>query len=111
MSDIRVLKRNFEDKKINQIAKEIEDTILDGKVEFNPQTKQLMFYPNGTRLKLELSSTSSMVSELAPIVSYLRYVITRNEPVTARRNSTRREDTKALIMIEEPEHTCTLKSK
>lgn len=103
LSDIRVLKRNFEDKKINQIAKEIEDTILDGKVEFNPQTKQLMFYPNGTRLKLELSSTSSMVSELAPIVSYLRYVITRNETVTARRNSTRKEDMKALIMIEEPE--------
>ncbi|MBH2957535.1 AAA family ATPase [Serratia marcescens] len=104
LSDIRVVKKAFEDKKINLIAKEIEDSILDGRVEFNPQTKQLMFYPNGTSLKLELSSTSSMVSELAPIVSYLRYVVTRMEPVTStRRNTARKEETKALIMIEEPE--------
>jgi predicted ATPase len=99
LSDIRVKKRSFEDKDINQIAIKIEEKILKGKVEFDTQTKQLMFYPENTKLKLELSSTSSMVSELAPIVSYLRYVLTRKSdfPVT------KKSEAKALIMIEEPE--------
>lgn len=108
LSDIRVVKRNYEDKKINFLAKEIEDSILDGKVEFNPQTKQLLFYPNNTNLRLELSSTSSMVSELAPIVSYLRYVLTKSdENIIRKMTQTTRDSKKAeprsLIMIEEPE--------
>ncbi|PJG58050.1 AAA family ATPase [Aeromonas cavernicola] len=97
LSDIRVVKKNFEDKTVNDIAKSIEKDILKGKVEFNPQTKQLMFYPDNTNLKLELSSTSSMVSELAPIVSYLRYVL------TASPSQRLKTPKKHLIMIEEPE--------
>lgn len=96
LSDIRVQKKSFENKEINLVAKEIEDKILKGRVEFNSQTKQLMFYPKDTNLKLELSSTSSMVSELAPIVSYLRYVLTTNIRRVRKNSST-------LIMIEEPE--------
>ncbi|MGC5889005.1 AAA family ATPase [Enterobacter sp. ECC-249] len=108
LSDIRVVKRNYEDKKINFLAKEIEDTILDGKVEFNPQTKQLLFFPNNTSLRLELSSTSSMVSELAPIVSYLRYVLTKSDDSVLRKTLSNQRETKnpepkSLIMIEEPE--------
>lgn len=99
LSDIRVTKKNFEDKVVNEIAKAIEEDILKGKVEFNPQTKQLMFFPKNTDLKLELSSTSSMVSELAPIVSYLRYVITQNN----RNQRSKNRKFKHLIMIEEPE--------
>lgn len=99
LSDIRVTKKNFEDKLVNEIAKSIEEDILKGKVEFNTQTKQLMFFPKNTDLKLELSSTSSMVSELAPIVSYLRYVITQN----TRGSRIKNRKFKHLIMIEEPE--------
>lgn len=111
LSDIKVRKRTYEDKTLNDLAKEIEDKILNGKVEFNSQTKQLMFYPNNTDLKLELSSTSSMVSELAPIVSYLRYVLTESGnkvilPPWVRRKRTRASNVRRpshLIMIEEPE--------
>lgn len=102
LSDIRVQKKSFEDKEINKIAKEIEEKILKGRVEFNSQTKQLMFYPIETNLKLELSSTSSMVSELAPIVSYLRYVLTENLKRSKRRSLHERPAAN-LIMIEEPE--------
>jgi len=103
LSDIRVQKKSFEDKEINKIAKEIEEKILKGRVEFNSQTKQLMFYPIETNLKLELSSTSSMVSELAPIVSYLRYVLTENAKRTRRRANSKVRPACNLIMIEEPE--------
>ncbi|WP_323611508.1 AAA family ATPase [Pectobacterium versatile] len=102
LSDIRVSKKNFEEKKLNLIAKEIEDYILGGIVEFNSNTKQLMFSPKRTKLKLELSSTSSMVSELAPIVSYLRYVLTKPRPVIRIRNDGAKQK-KSLVMIEEPE--------
>ncbi|WP_192459107.1 AAA family ATPase [Musicola keenii] len=102
LSDIRVSKKNFEEKKLNLIAKEIEDYILGGVVEFNPNTKQLMFSPKRTKLKLELSSTSSMVSELAPIVSYLRYVLTKPLPVVKTKNDATQQQ-KSLVMIEEPE--------
>ncbi|UPT57092.1 AAA family ATPase [Dickeya zeae] len=102
LSDIRVSKKIFEEKKLNLIAKEIEDYILGGVVEFNPNTKQLMFSPKRTKLKLELSSTSSMVSELAPIVSYLRYVLTKPLPVVKTKNDATQQQ-KSLVMIEEPE--------
>lgn len=104
LSDIRVQKKTFEDKEINNIAKEIEERILKGRVEFNSQTKQLMFYPSETNLKLELSSTSSMVSELAPIVSYLRYVLTESIKQPSRRKTIKPARAASnLIMIEEPE--------
>ncbi|ELK8484554.1 TPA: AAA family ATPase [Vibrio diabolicus] len=110
LSDIKVKKKSFENKNINAIAKDIEQKILKGKVEFNSQTKQLMFHPNDTDLKLELSSTSSMVSELAPIVSYLRYVLTENSYQSTmiphfrpRRTKRETESASHLIMIEEPE--------
>ncbi|MBE4178242.1 AAA family ATPase [Vibrio parahaemolyticus] len=85
------------------MQKKSKKKILKGRVEFNSQTKQLMFYPIETNLKLELSSTSSMVSELAPIVSYLRYVLTENAKRTRRRVNSKVRPACNLIMIEEPE--------
>jgi predicted ATPase len=58
-----------------EYVNEIEQEILNGKVEFNHQTKKIYFIPNDTSLKLDLSATSSMVSEIAPIVSYLKHVL------------------------------------
>ena len=101
LSNIRVQKSRFENTALNVIANEIEEKILKGKVEFNPQTKQLLYTPNETDLTLELSSASSMVSELAPIVSFLRYTLTlENKP---RWKNSRESKAYHLIMIEEPE--------
>lgn len=106
LSDIRVNKKSFIDTPLNSIAKSIEEKILGGTVEFDSTTKQLMFTPNKTQLRLELSSTSSMVSELAPVVSYLRYVLTKQESVArglVLPTLSTKTEPKALIMIEEPE--------
>jgi len=54
---------------------DIENEIMSGQVEFDNETKRLFFRPKGTQLKLDLSSTSSMVSEMAPIVAYLKHVL------------------------------------
>lgn len=73
----------------------IEHDIMSGNVEFDDDTKRLIFKPKDTQLKLDLSSTSSMVSELAPIVAYLKHILPNAD--------TAKPAQKPLIFIEEPE--------
>jgi hypothetical protein len=72
---VSLKENNIENNKINKIASKIEENILKGKVSFNKDSKKLTFLPNNTELNLDLSFTSSMVSEITPIVAYLRYII------------------------------------
>lgn len=74
---------------------EIEKEILKGIVEFDSKSKKLFFTPNETSLKLDLSTTSSMVSEISPIVSYIKYIF------PFQRSS--KKEQKPLVFIEEPE--------
>lgn len=73
----------------------IEHDIMSGNVEFDDDTKRLIFKPKDTQLKLDLSSTSSMVSELAPIVAYLKHILPNADSAKPAQ--------KPLIFIEEPE--------
>ena len=68
---------------------------MQGVVEFDNKSKRLLFTLNKTSLKLDLSATSSMVSEISPIVSYLKYIF------PSQRISKRGQ--KSLVFIEEPE--------
>jgi len=78
------------DNPILAIVNEIEKTILNGEVIFDEVTKKMFYKPHQTDLVLDISATSSMVSELSPIVCYLKYQV-------AVANS------KSIIFIEEPE--------
>jgi len=105
LSTIKLRKKEIQNR-VTEIANQIEENILHGKIEFDKQTKKIMFKPNGTDLKLDLSYTSSMVSEISPIVSYLRYVINYADEVNRLPSFLRRkkfENAKPLIIIEEPE--------
>jgi predicted ATPase len=73
----------------------IENAILQGKVEFNDDSKRLAFKPSGLPLQLDLLSVSSMVSEIAPIVSYLKHIVPNAEASGSQ--------AKPLLFIEEPE--------
>jgi predicted ATPase len=77
-------------KAILDIVAEIEQNILKGEVIFDTFLKKIFYKPSDMDLVLELSLTSSMVSELAPIVCYLKYIVAFAEP-------------KSLLFIEEPE--------
>ena len=57
------------------VATAIEQTILKGEVAFNSKNKKLSYVPNHLKMNLDLSFTSSMISEIAPIVAHLKYVI------------------------------------
>lgn len=110
LSQLVASKKEITNKKVDSIAKRIESELLNGEVIFNNKTKQLMFKPHGTNLSLELSSTSSMVSEIAPIVTYLRYILSKpvenNHPLMSLTNKLKKSKksiNKQIVIIEEPE--------
>lgn len=109
LSELTANKKEIDNKNVAAIANKIEKELLNGEVIFNNKTKQLMFKPLGSSMNLELSSTSSMVSEIAPIVTYLRYILSRkvkiNKHFPRRRLSkdSQEEQSRQIIIIEEPE--------
>lgn len=103
LSDISVTRKPQVVTQLNAIATAIEDEVLHGRVEFDSKAKKIMFLPNNTSLKLDLSSTSSMVSELSPIVSFVRYILSRSSRRSRYPGVPAGENAKPLMVIEEPE--------
>ena len=78
------------DKNYEDLAQSLEQTLLQGavRVEQSPiNYPSFVFRPNGWKRDLPLMNASSMVSELAPVVLYLRHVVQPGD----------------LLIIEEPE--------
>jgi|WetSurMetagenome_2_1015567.scaffolds.fasta_scaffold13040_2 hypothetical protein len=87
-----------------EIANLIEKEVLKGTVEFDSKSKKIMFNQVGIGLKLDLSATSSMVSEISPIASYIKYVLPRADLIRRRRHGQDDNfDRKQILFIEEPE--------
>ena len=80
-----------DDQPLPEIGARIEKTILDGSVHIERSDligfPQFMYRPRGWRKALRLTNASSMVSELAPVVLYLRYLVRPGD----------------VLIIEEPE--------
>jgi len=109
---LSTIKSHKNSDRYTQIAKEIENTILKGEVLFNSETKKIEYFEKNTKLKLDLSETSSMVSEISPIVAYLKFIIDEsstdvsNSGIYGFINQTEKKENfnvKKLLFIEEPE--------
>lgn len=78
---------------INQLPKNepitsiVEKKILKGEVIFDKVQRKLLFKQEGLDFDLELSQTSSMIAEIAPLVAFIKYIVTD----------------KSILFIEEPE--------
>jgi predicted ATPase len=94
MNEINVRRIN---QKYSAVAKDIEEKLLNGKVSFDPATKQILFHPNNIDINLELLGTSSMIAEVSPIVLYLRHIIGFED------DGRRKKIGVPIIFIEEPE--------
>jgi len=71
-------------------ARRVENQILDGRVHAKLVSSHLTSYsyqPKGWKTSLSMEQSSAMVTELAPLVLYLQYVVKRGD----------------LLIIEEPE--------
>lgn len=116
LSQIDSNQKQDKDDPIQRIADSIENDILKGKVEFDKKTRKLFYTPDGEGgLRLDIDVTSSMVSELAPIVSFVRHIVAKSAKETKEirqvaASLTQGKDTsqeeivpKPLLFIEEPE--------
>lgn len=82
--------RQAHDKNYDDLAQSLEQTLLRGIVSIKQSPinyPSFVFRPNGWKRDLPLMNASSMVSELAPVVLYLRHVVQPDD----------------LLIIEEPE--------
>ncbi len=83
--------RNGSSKKISRVAEQLETELLEGKIEVKrpaPEAyPEFLYRPDQTEETLRMSHSSAMVSELAPLVLFLRGVVGRGD----------------LLIIEEPE--------
>ncbi len=79
---------------------------MAGKVEFDSNNKKLFYTPDRSSMKIDIRMASSMVSEISPIVVFLRHILTNPPRKSIRRFQTvpsGTSDSKSLIFIEEPE--------
>jgi predicted ATPase len=110
VSDYFLFLSRIQDKKTNkkytEVVSFIENDLLKGKINFNKDTKKIVFSPDKIKTELDLSFTSSMISEIAPIVAFLKYIIDEKQDssdtpffIDEEKNSKAAN----LIFIEEPE--------
>ena len=82
----RIVKRN-----IRRVAEQLETDLLEGKIEVKRPTPEaypeFLYRPDQAEEALRMSHSSAMVSELAPLVLFLRGVVRQGD----------------LLIIEEPE--------
>jgi AAA domain, putative AbiEii toxin, Type IV TA system len=97
---------------LEPIYSRMEEELIKGEVRFNAFTKKIQYYDPGIDLLFELEQTSSMVSELAIIIAFLKFVVRlpeggMNELAThhlaKNHTDSRLFDDSPLLFIEEPE--------
>ena len=83
--------RNRSSSKIGRVAEQLEKELLEGKIEVVPPTpeafQEFLYRPEQAGEALRMSHSAAMVSELAPLVLFLRGIVKQGD----------------LLIIEEPE--------
>ena len=91
--------RNTTNESYKNIYEKIENDILKGEVTYDKKENVLLYVSNINEMKFKMTEVSSMVSEIAPIVAYLKFIINDR----ARNGYNRLQKSKPIIFIEEPE--------
>lgn len=105
--DLSTVNKKHFNKEFEGLVKILETEILKGKVDFDEETRNIVYEPKGLKLKLNLSEASSMVSELSPFVLYLRHIINhkfvQREDLYYYPYTRKQRGMYDIIFIEEPE--------
>ena len=86
-----------------EFARQIEEEILKGEVVYHKKSKSIVYRPFDSQLQLEMSDTSSMVSEISPITAFLKYVVRKEADFWIRKYMEPEIKPSSVIFIEEPE--------
>lgn len=89
------INKGSENEILSPCYKEIEKTILKGQVTFDKNKSALLYRPDNVDTTFEMTEVSSMVSEIAPIVAFMKYILSFQ--------ATKNEFAKVILFIEEPE--------
>lgn len=103
ISDYFIALSNIKSRQNEQYAEyysKIEKDILKGKITFDATKNALMYQPNRVEAQFEMSEVSSMVSEISPIVAFLKYMIASQVKKEGEANEA---GGKSILFIEEPE--------
>ena len=98
MSDYFISLSNINSGKNKEFAvfyNEIEENILQGKVAFDKNKNALLYKPVNVEDVFQMTEVSSMVSEISPIVAFLKYILSSSD--------SSKIHSKHILFIEEPE--------
>ncbi len=76
---------------LEKIAEKIEENLFNGEIKYNMDSSKITYHPANIESEVDLLNAASMISELAPLVLYLKFVVEPNK------------ERSSLIIIEEPE--------
>lgn len=86
------------------VVSELEKHIIQGRIQYDKDNNLIWFSPNeATSLKLTLADSSSMVMELAPIVLFLRHIVSNQIVEEFNETPILPNVRKSVLFIEEPE--------
>ena len=89
--------RGKENTVFSEVYSSMEEDILHGTVSFNRSRNTLVYTPEGLAHEFEMTEVSSMVSEISPIVAFLKYIVASSP------RRTKIQKAKPIVFIEEPE--------
>ena len=98
ISDYFISLSNIKPGSNNDLAEfytDIEDNILKGRVSFDTGKNALIYRPGNLDADFEMTEVSSMVSEITPVVAFLKFIIKKQDEET--------DIKKPVLFIEEPE--------
>jgi AAA15 family ATPase/GTPase len=110
--DLSTLDKNQINREFEGIIELLQNEILTGEVDYDEESKRILYKPQGTDLQLNLSQVSSMVAELSPLVLYFKHIINHKFSPSRRSRFTAdnyyeknlsRSKKYDIIFIEEPE--------
>lgn len=85
-------------------ASMLESALLQGKVEYNSVKRSMVYCPYDEELELDMTDTSSMISEISPITAFLKYIVKSVPPFRYIKSAGNKiRNAKSVIFIEEPE--------
>lgn len=85
-------------KNLHAVACDMEKNILKGEIGFDDNRNRLFYSPEDSDLNLGMNVVSSMVSELSPVVAFIKFILGKN-----RNGKNSYKGAKPFIFIEEPE--------
>ncbi|NGZ07224.1 MAG: AAA family ATPase [Magnetococcales bacterium] len=94
IQDLMMENNAVPDEKLVAVVRQIEKEILKGTIEFDKISKKIIFISDHANMRMDLSATSSMVSEVSPIWIFIHDIL---------QLKVEKGDIHAILFIEEPE--------